>query len=94
MAYQHMKQQPCDSYFVESDDASYSRAPQDFLKIMGRRKQEAMADELSRQASEDYIDDIVNHMKQMEVIKPWLPNILSLYADLPCRMRLFQTLPR
>ena len=89
-----MKQQPCDSYFVESDDALYSRAPQEFLKIMGRRKQEAMADELSRQASEDYMDDIVNHMKQMEVIKPWPPNILSIYADLSYRMRLFQTLPR
>jgi hypothetical protein len=61
-----MKQ--CDSYFVETDDAPYtSRAPQDYVKMIGRRKQEAMANELSRQASDSYLDDIVNHMKQMEV---------------------------
>jgi hypothetical protein len=66
MAYHHMKQ--CDSYFVESDDAQYApRAPQDYVKMIGRRKQEAMANELSRQASDAYMDDIVNHMKQMEV---------------------------
>jgi hypothetical protein len=66
MAYHHMKQ--CDSYFVETDDAPYStRAPQDYVKMIGRRKQEAMANELSRQASDAYMDDIVNHMKQMEV---------------------------
>ena len=60
-----MKQ--CDSYFVESDDAQYTRAPQEYLKMIGRRKQEAMANELSRQASDAYMEDIVNHMKQMEV---------------------------
>ena len=71
MAYHKMKQQPCDSYFVESDDAQYPpRAPQEFLKLIGRRKQEGMANELSRQASEDYLVDIVNHMKQMEVNTP------------------------
>ena len=67
MAYHHAKQ-PCDSYFVESDDATYPpRAPQEYLKLIGRRKQEAMANELSRQASDAYMEDIVNHMKQMEV---------------------------
>lgn len=75
MAYHHMKQ-PCDSYFVESDDGPYPpRAPQECLKLIGRRKQEAMANELSRQASDAYMEDIVNHMKQMEVNKPWLPNL-------------------
>jgi hypothetical protein len=67
MAY-HNK--PCDSYFVE--DASYppQRATQEYIKMVGRRKQEAMANELSRQACETYVDDIVDHMKQMEVNSP------------------------
>jgi hypothetical protein len=64
MAYHNLKQ--CDSYFVESDDA-YIRQSQDYIKMIGRRKQEAMADELSRQASDLYLEDIVNHMKHMEV---------------------------
>jgi len=57
--------QPCDSYFVE--DAYPQRATQEYLKMLGRRKQEAMANELSRQACESYMDDIVKHMEHMEV---------------------------
>jgi hypothetical protein len=63
MAYQH---RPCDSYFVE--EAYPQRATQEYLKMMGRRKQEAMANELSRQACDTYMEDIVKHMQQMEVI--------------------------
>jgi hypothetical protein len=62
MAYHH---QPCDSYFVE--EAYPQRATQEYLKMMGRRKQEAMANELSRQACDAYMEDIVKHMQQMEV---------------------------
>jgi hypothetical protein len=65
MAY-HQHQQ-CDTYFVESYDTYPPRSSQDYIKMIGRRRQEAMADELSRQASETYLDDIVGHMKQMEV---------------------------
>ena len=53
-----MKQ--CDSYFVESEGAQY-------VKMIGRRIQEAMANELSRQVKDAYVDSIVNHMKQIEV---------------------------
>jgi hypothetical protein len=60
--------QPCDSYFVE--EAYPQRATQEYLKMVGRRKQEAMANELSRQACDAYIEDIVNHMQQMEVNLP------------------------
>jgi hypothetical protein len=80
MAY-HRMNPPCDSYFVESDNAQYpSLAPQEYLKMIGRRKQEAMADELSRQASDAYIDEIMAHMKEMEVNQPWLPKNF-VYAD-------------
>ncbi|TVY83161.1 G1/S-specific cyclin CCN1 [Lachnellula suecica] len=74
MAYQ---KQPCDSYFVETHDSSHhQRAPQDYLKMLGRRKQEAMANELSRQACDAYMEDIMNHMKQME--DETLPDVASI----------------
>jgi hypothetical protein len=65
MAYhQH---QPCDSYFVESHDSYPPPSSQEYLKMIGRRRQEAMANELSKQACETYVEDIMGHMKQMEV---------------------------
>jgi len=66
MAYhQH---QPCDTYFVEPQDAVYhQQARQDYLKMIGRRRQQELADELSNLASDTYLADIVDHMKQMEV---------------------------
>ncbi|PMD31420.1 hypothetical protein L207DRAFT_591383 [Hyaloscypha variabilis F] len=71
MAYHH---QPCDSYFVE--EAYPQRATQEYLKMMGRRKQEAMANELSRQACDAYMEDIVKHMQQME--DETLPDVASI----------------
>ena len=64
MAYQP---QPCDTYFVESQDSYEHHVNQDYIKLVGRRKQEAMADELSRQACDTYLEDIVDHMRNMEV---------------------------
>ena len=80
MAFQR---QPCDSYFVESHDNSYSqRANQEYLKMVGRRRQQAMADELSRQACDLYMDDIVDHMADMEVNGLGFPFSLSLLTFL------------
>jgi len=60
-----MAYQTCDTFFVE--DAYPPRNSQDYIKMMGRRRQEAMANELSRQACDAYLEDIVKHMKHMEV---------------------------
>lgn len=66
MAYQ--PHQPCETYFVESDDYSWVQQQRQYQeKMAGRRKQQQMADELSRQATEQYHDDIVVHMQRMEV---------------------------
>jgi len=58
-------QQPCDTYFVE--EAYPQQRNPAILKMEGRRKQEAMANELSRQACDTYMEDIIGHMKYMEV---------------------------
>jgi len=61
--------QPCETYFVESQDSQgYNpRSTQEQIKEIGRRRQLAMADELSRQACESYMEDIIEHMEHMEV---------------------------
>jgi hypothetical protein len=62
--------QPCDSYFVESHDTGVYAARADareYAKIIARQRQELMANELSRQACDDYMEDIMGHMRQMEV---------------------------
>ncbi len=63
MAYQ--PHPTCDTYFVE--EAFPQRASQEYIKMVGRRKQEDMANELSRQACDTYLEDIVDHMRNMEV---------------------------
>ncbi|KUJ23869.1 uncharacterized protein LY89DRAFT_565525, partial [Mollisia scopiformis] len=67
--------QPCESFFVEDAYPQRSSA-HEYAKIVGRRKQEAMANELSRQASEAYLEDIIGHMKHME--NETLPDVASI----------------
>ena len=62
--------QPCDSYFVESHE-SQERIIRDGVRERERlRKQHtqaAIAEELSLLASDEYRDDILQHMERMEV---------------------------
>lgn len=78
MAYTQSQQ--CETYFVED---AYKPAPRtqqrDYVKEMGRRRQQAMADELSRQACDTYMEDIIDHMRNMEVSSP-----LARFTNSPC----------
>jgi hypothetical protein len=89
MAY---RPQPDDTYFVE--DASYppQRATHDYIKMVGRRRQEAMANELSRQACDTYMEDIIQHMHEMEVNN--LTSCFSCSMLTINRMLHFLTLPQ
>jgi hypothetical protein len=73
--------QPCDSYFVESQESFPAVSHQDYAKMLGRRRQEAMGDVLSQQAYEAYVEEHVAHMKQIEVSS--LDYISVLNADIP-----------
>ncbi|KAH8594787.1 G1/S-specific cyclin CLN1 [Bisporella sp. PMI_857] len=66
----------CDTFFVESYQPSYLQTSQEKMKELGRRRQQAMADELSRQACDTYLEDIVEHMQQME--NETLPDVASI----------------
>ena len=60
----------CDTFFVEDSDNGVFAARADareYAKLIARQRQELMANELSRQASDDYMEDIMKHMRHMEV---------------------------
>ena len=84
----------CETYFVESQDPQgyNARSTQEQIKEFGRRRQLAMADELSRQACETYMEDIIEHMEHMEVNKLH-SEPLNMLLTL-CRNKLFQMLPQ
>ncbi|MCJ1365029.1 hypothetical protein MMC16_004148 [Acarospora aff. strigata] len=65
--------QTCDSYFVEPEryDVVAARAEEkERAKFIARERQIAIGEELSYLAKEEYQDDILSHMEQMEVKHP------------------------
>lgn len=81
MSCQQQQQQPlanygyCDTYFVESQDANdgiFARAAADRERAsaMAKVQQKHMAQELSLLTSEEYLDDVLDHMEHMEVSRP------------------------
>lgn len=55
-------------YFVESDEPQYTRLPsKEHLKMMARNRQVIIGEEMSRLASEEYLEDIMQHLSYMEV---------------------------
>jgi hypothetical protein len=56
-----------DTFFVESDDSSQRMTVRDAAKMLARNKQEMIANELSRLACDEYLEDIMQHMRHMEV---------------------------
>ena len=61
---------PCDSYFVESHD-NHERIIREGIRERERQKkcqtQAAIAEELSLMTSDEYREDVLQHMETMEV---------------------------
>ena len=59
----------CDTFFTESDDDIYAARAEsrDRARVFAKARQRAIAEELSRLTSEEYVDDVLNHMEVMEV---------------------------
>ncbi len=55
------------TFFVESDEATQRMTMRDAAKMLARNKQEMIANELSRLACDEYLEDIMQHMRHMEV---------------------------
>lgn len=61
--------QPCDTFFVEDDYRmrAEKQAKQEHDKLVARERQYAIADQLSRLASDELRDDVLSHMMEMDV---------------------------
>ncbi|OTA68626.1 hypothetical protein K449DRAFT_323124 [Hypoxylon sp. EC38] len=54
-------------FFIESDEPRQPRiSMKDAAKMLARNRQEMIANELSRQAGDEYLEDIMQHMRHME----------------------------
>jgi hypothetical protein len=55
------------TFFVESDEPRHTRMnPRDAAKMIARNRQDIIAGELSRLAADEYLEDIMQHMRNME----------------------------
>ena len=62
------------TFFVESDEPARPQFDRkEVAKMMARNRQDMIANELSRQASDEYLEDIMQHMRHMEVRPPCPP---------------------
>jgi two-component sensor histidine kinase len=77
------------SYFAEFDDHQHRITAQEVAQMMSRQRQELIGDELSRLAGDEYLEDIIQHMRQMEACC----NIdITLHVLITFRMRLYRML--
>lgn len=75
------------TFFVESDDVQCSRMnSREAAKMIARNRQDIIAGELSRLAADEYLEDIMQHMRNMEA--RGLVLLFGLIANLN-RRRLF-----
>ncbi len=56
-------------FFVEADEPCQRMNMRDAAKMLARNRQEMIANELSRLAGDEYLEDIMQHMRHMEVRK-------------------------
>lgn len=59
--------QTCDTFFVETDDVRPRFDAKEQARLIARERQYAIADQLSAQAREEYLDDCLQHMLDMDV---------------------------
>jgi hypothetical protein len=60
----------CESFFVENDDQgiyAQAAAERENARQIGKMRQKAIAEELSRATAEEYQEDVLDHMEHMEV---------------------------
>ena len=74
MAFYQQRPQGDETFFTEMVDAPQQprMGTRDAAKMIARQRQEMIANELSRLAGDEYLEDIMQHMRHMEVCYPWL----------------------
>ncbi|KAH7302811.1 cyclin-like protein [Stachybotrys elegans] len=84
MAYTHNDE----TFFVESDECQYSKInAREAAKMIARNRQEIIAGELSRLAGEEYLEDIMQHMRHMEDETLADANLIDMQREIQWFMR-------
>lgn len=76
-----------DSFFIESDEPQQRLSARSAAKIHARNRQDLIACELSRLAGEEYLEDIMQHMRHMEACTNRNMCLPALYANFQNRTR-------
>lgn len=59
-------------FFVETDEPQFTRLhSKEHVRMLARNRQAMIGEELSRLASEEYLEDIMQHLCYMEVSLTW-----------------------
>jgi hypothetical protein len=66
-AFPRARYAPCDSYFIESDEISMAERLRERERAVAKMRQRELGIELSHLTSDDYLEDILDHMEHMEV---------------------------
>ncbi|KAK2926491.1 Cyclin-like [Fusarium oxysporum f. sp. vasinfectum] len=76
-----------DSYFVESDEPHHTIMAREAARMIARRRQGIIGVELSRLVGYEYLEDIMQHMRQME--DETLPDVslIDMQKDIQWPMR-------
>ncbi|KAL7793247.1 cyclin-like protein [Trichoderma ceciliae] len=79
--------QPDEDFFIESDEPQSSTRGRETAKMLARSRQDTIACELSRLAGEEYLGDIMTHMRHME--EETLPdaNLIDMQREIQWFMR-------
>ncbi|KAL2210585.1 hypothetical protein CC79DRAFT_523105 [Sarocladium strictum] len=76
------------TFFVESDEPHLSNlSARDAAKMIARTRQDVIAGELSRLAGEEYLEDIMEHMKHMEIETLPDANLIDMQREIQWFMR-------
>ncbi|KAK1990201.1 cyclin domain-containing protein [Colletotrichum falcatum] len=87
--YQQQQQSHSDpSYFTEGHDEPQPRmGSRDAAKMIARQRQEIIASELSRIAGDEYLEDIMKHMRHMEDETMPDANLIDMQREIQWYMR-------
>ncbi|XWW99749.1 hypothetical protein V2A60_007761 [Cordyceps javanica] len=84
MAYSHHD----DSFFIESDEPNFERMnARHAAKMAARQRQDIIGSELSRLAGEEYLEDILQHMANMEEETLADANLIDMQREVQWFMR-------
>lgn len=66
----------CDTFFVESDEISMAERQRERVRALNKQRQREIASELSLVTSDEYCEEVLDHMEHMEALT--MPDVSSI----------------